>query len=481
MARFSEILKLSKTQAELDFVDIDLEVDTPLYLDPYALTSRDDEWSEGCNFLVTSFFETVLAAVRTKNQRLGAELMRHLGEPEETMLGVSQPGNKGRGIGPAQAADLFNALANSAAAKSGLLEDLSDFALFVPNIGRDKISDMTTNIIRSALIDYTASQCRLLGVPLSKVASGFYWDPDKSNWVQGYTDLPIVQKRKILLVPKYAVRYEVGVDPGAYRNHFVLEFLQAEHMRADDGLVTVFKDSKGRVRKRVVYKKTVDQHYPKSKDYLAEFSKAHPDVIEKYRETLRLAGSKIPRLSPGSISEPALARHLAAQLVAIPPGAASADDYHKLMTGIVSFLYFPNLIYPHIEAEINQGRKRIDILYTNGKESGLFYRLSLDPAIKANIVHVECKNYSTDIANPEFDQLIGRFDHNRGRLGLLLHRSSDKPDRVTARARDAAKSAQGIVLALDDKFVLQALKSIEEGKRYLIDSQLDAIYRDVVA
>jgi hypothetical protein len=45
MATFSEFFNLNKTQAEIDFVDIDLEIDTPLYIDPYALTTREDDWS----------------------------------------------------------------------------------------------------------------------------------------------------------------------------------------------------------------------------------------------------------------------------------------------------------------------------------------------------------------------------------------------------------------------------------------------------
>jgi hypothetical protein len=45
MARFSSIFRLSNSQAELDFVDIDTAHDIPLYLDPYAIQIREDAWS----------------------------------------------------------------------------------------------------------------------------------------------------------------------------------------------------------------------------------------------------------------------------------------------------------------------------------------------------------------------------------------------------------------------------------------------------
>lgn len=479
MTSFSSVFNINKTQAELDFVDIDIGLDTPLYIDPYALTTRDDEWSLQCHQLVISYFQTILLAIKNNDIAKGTRLLSHLGEPEETKLGVSQPGNKGRGIGPHQAGEMFKALRNSKAAKSGLLEDLSDFALFIPLIGRDKISDMTTNIIRGALISYTQTQCELFEIPMRSVASGFFWDMDKEEWQQSYVSLPVCNGGKIILVPKYTVRYQVGVDHATFRSKFVLEFLQEEHKRANDSLVTTIKNKKGQVTKQIVYKKTVDAHYPTDKDFLAEFSSKHPEVIDKYRDSLKDASSKIPNISRDIINETDLANHLAGQLRLIPSGAKFASKYHELMIGIVSFIFFPSLIYPKKEAEINNGRKRIDVIYTNGKDSGFFYRIALDQDIKANIVHVECKNYTDDIANPEFDQLLGRFDHNRGKLGMLFYRSSDKPETVIARCRDAAKSSLGIILPIDDAFVVKCLNFIASKNRQGIDQAINSLYQQI--
>lgn len=479
--KFSEVFSLHKSQAQLDFVDINLNSDTPLYLDPYALTTREDDWSVECHACVVSFFASVLSCVQTGNRNRGSELLSRLSEPEETRLGVSKGHSKGRGIGNVQAGEVFDAMARSAAAHSGLLEDLSDFALFVPGIGRDKISDMTTNIIRGPLIRYTQSQCALFGIPTRSVASGFYWDADNEEWRQGYEELPVHNGEKILLVPKFAVRYQVGVDATQYRRDFVLEFLREEHRRADDALVTTIRNRKGEITRKEVLKKTVNAHYPTDKDFLAQFSKDHPNVIEQYRESLKLAGSRIPILSDEDIGEADLARYLARELATIPAGRPSADLYHNLMVGIISFLFFPDLIYPKKEFEINAGRKRIDIVYTNGKENGFFYRLAFDQHIKANIVHVECKNYASDIANAEFDQLIGRFDNLRGRFGILLFRQSEDIGRVIDRAKDAARAGQGIVLPLDDAFVIAALNKIADGTRSEIDADLDRLYRSIIS
>lgn len=477
MTSFSSYFGIKKTQAELDFVDINLNLDTPLYLDPYALTTREDEWSIECHQLVVSYFQSILLAIKNNDSVKGVRLLSHLGEPEETKLGVSKEGNKGRGIGSFQASELFKALQNSKAAKSGLLEDISDFALFIPLIGRDKISDMTTNIIRGALITYTQTQCDLFGIPMQNVPSGFYWDIQQTEWRQSYVNLPVCNNAKVILVPKYTVRYQVGVDHSAYRSRFVLEFLQEEHRKPGDALLTTLRNKKGQITKEIVYKKDVDAHYPTGKDFLVDFSIQHPDVIDKYRNSLKNSSNRVPNISRDIVNEIDLANYLASQLISTPTGTSSANDYHNLIVGIVSFLFFPNLIYPKKEASINDGRKRIDIIYTNGKDSGFFYRIALDPDIKANILHVECKNYTNDIANPELDQLLGRFDHNRGNLGMLFYRSSEDKAAVVARCKDAAKSKRGILLPVDDDFVAKCLNLICKGNRQMIDGELNNLYQ----
>ena len=167
---------------------------------------------------------------------------------------------------------MFKALKNSKAAQSGLLEDLSDFALFIPLIGRDKISDMTTNIIRGALISYTQTQCELLSIPMRSVSSGFYWDIATQDWRQSFLNFPDCNGKKVILVPKYTVRYQVSVDHSTFRSKFVLEFLQEEHTRPGDSLLTTIKNKKGKIIREVVYKKDVDARYPTDKDFLADFS-----------------------------------------------------------------------------------------------------------------------------------------------------------------------------------------------------------------
>ena len=89
---------------------------------------------------------------------------------------------------------------------------------------------------------------------------------------------------------------------------------------------------------------------------------------------------------------------------------------------------------------------------------------------------VECKNYTKDPANPEIDQLSGRFSVNRGQLGLLLYRDVDNYERLCARCRDTAQDGRGFMIALGDQQIIEFLKLIAEGQRDAIDARLQAIF-----
>ena len=85
-------------------------------------------------------------------------------------------------MGVRQSRDVYQAFANSKAIETGLLKDLSDCELFIEGIGHDKISDMTTNVIRRKLIDFTKQQCQKWYVPMQLSPTGPWWDQDRKVW-----------------------------------------------------------------------------------------------------------------------------------------------------------------------------------------------------------------------------------------------------------------------------------------------------------
>ncbi len=464
----SKSFNLGKTQAELDFVNIDPCKDTPVFVDPYALEIKGDEWSTLCADHLRSFFTAVLEALKTNKMSRAQHLTNHLGEAGETYLGVSKGRPQGRGLGPSKSGDLLSALAASRAVQTGVLSDLAEAELFIRGIGRDIISDLTTNIIRSPLIAYTQSQCELHGIPIiSNCSVGPTWDATTENWIQAYQSLPRIQGSPIILVPKYSVRRSLSLDSQEFYNHHMIEFLQQEYLAASSSLVHTLQSGRRRV-----YKKDVKKRHPFIKDDMADFVKKNPKVLEQYRELKGAQGALGSSDFDETFDEMTFATALSVTLASIPAGNDAATQYHSFMTGVLEFLFYPALIYPVKEKEIHEGRKRIDIKYTNAAERGFFERLLKAPQTRAINVMVECKNYSKEIKNPELDQMGGRFGHTRGFFGILCCRHIDDKKLFAKRCKDTALDTRGYILALDDADITGFLSLVASGSRRNIDREL---------
>ncbi len=281
MPKFSEHFSLDTTQAQLDFVDIDPNKDTPLFIDPFAISIRDDAWSAECHQKIRNFFQSAINYIKNGNESRAKDLLNKLSEPNETCLGLSSGRPAGRGVAGKQAIDLYDNLARSQAARSGILEELAECDLFVQGIGPDKISDITTNIIRDLLIRYTQNQCELHGIKLNnRVASGRYWNIDEQRWVNSYEYMPIIDGKRIILTPKSAVRRAITLNSQEYYNHFVVNFLQQEEFGAGSSLVRVLKSGE----RRPPTKKSIKSKFPFSKDFLARMSNENPQILKNYKK-----------------------------------------------------------------------------------------------------------------------------------------------------------------------------------------------------
>jgi|SRR5215213_2070314 len=105
--RISQSFQLGRTQHELDFVDIDPSGDIPLFLDPYFLSTRNDPWSIEATRTIRSYFQYLIELLSVGNLPEGQRIFTHLGEPNETCLGMSKGPPMGRGVGPENTNELL--------------------------------------------------------------------------------------------------------------------------------------------------------------------------------------------------------------------------------------------------------------------------------------------------------------------------------------------------------------------------------------
>ena len=261
----SRKLNLGKEQPELDFVNIDVDTDTPLFLDPYFIGTGKDNWCMRASSTIKGYFQTLITLIKNNDPRAW-ELFMNLGEPNETCSGLSRGNPQGRGIGSGDAAKLYNSLQKSKAVRTGLVEDLEDCRIFIKGIDRDKISDMTTAIIRKQLIEYTQHQAKLNGIPLSSsIPSGFYWNPETNRWEAEHTDMLVIDRKRKLLVPKGIVSFADEYIPQKYYNDYVLSYFQNNIRSINSVLIQHRTDGTP-----YVTKKKLKEEFPYSKEFLLQ-------------------------------------------------------------------------------------------------------------------------------------------------------------------------------------------------------------------
>jgi len=447
--RVSTHFGLAAAQPFLDFVDVDLVGDVPLFVDPTALLYRHDRWARHCVGLIQDFFQHVLRLIDAGDHRRAVSLLSALGEPNETHLGFSKGKARGHGIGAISAEWLWNSLKSSEAVRTGLLEHLEDTILMVEGIGADLVSDIATNLIRAPLIEYTEQQTNEWSIPqIPNVNPGPLWDPASKTWFHRYATMPIGPSGPFLLVPKTLVRRKVEYDYDEYYTYYILPMLEDAELRSGSPLVQVL-----RAGPRVYHKDLVEK-YGRGKSVVVEQTRKHPEVIERYRRDKRGA-IRVRRPALDHIEMAELAggdlpdwKRLVEDIRSIPKGNPDARAYHEAAMRLLSALCVPPLTSPTKEQKMHDGRKRIDVTFVNAATSGFFHWIGQHFA--ASMIFVECKNFGGEIGNPELDQMIGRFSPSRGKVGMIVCRDLADADTFQRRCRDAHADDHGLIVALTD-------------------------------
>lgn len=202
--------------------------------------------------------------------------------------------------------------------------------------------------------------------------------------------------------------------------------------------------------RRRVYKKEVEDKYGKNKSIIIDHTLKNPDLLAQFKAK---HNKPLPALNHKQIAEaeetqPPDWDALLKSINHLPVGRKSASDYEIAVESLLTALFYPVLDHPQMQRPLHDGRKRVDITYSNIGGEGFFEWLAKHYA--AAHIFVECKNYGKEVENPELDQMLGRFSKSRGMCGIIVCRKFRDRARFERRCQDAAKDGKGFVLALDD-------------------------------
>lgn len=190
--------------------NISLINDLPLFVDPFLLfnSTKHEYQTLHKEMLEYVAFLRDVSIEKGINPGLLKEWF-HFSEIRQNWLGYSEIGNSGRGLGNdfAQALNrnLNQVFANFGSETITRSSHLEKLCLIKSGVGRDNISDFTSNLIKKYLLNFTQSFAKKhikkkmrTVVPIERV----YFNYDTRSWVTQQFELPTYNNDFVILTPK---------------------------------------------------------------------------------------------------------------------------------------------------------------------------------------------------------------------------------------------------------------------------------------
>jgi hypothetical protein len=201
--RISKVLNVSHAALDSAGVfDRFVDIDSALHVDPHLLRASDaSELREAAEKMDVYWRDTILilSNIFDHGDRFWRAALVRFTFPENThaALGYASDSVLGSAIGPGLASKLVATAQQIVRAGVTDTKVFDLVGLLEPDVGPDRISDITVHIIEPQLLTYTARICRDLGIKTAKVT------------IRGATyDLPVnpTDKHYLILFPKDILR-----------------------------------------------------------------------------------------------------------------------------------------------------------------------------------------------------------------------------------------------------------------------------------
>lgn len=286
-------LNIKNGHSDIDFIDVDLDKDTKLYLDPSLIEECKESWHKECAAILNNFFKNVYECFLSQDEERKLELLHFSGEPNETKLGQSKGKPKGKGASYEGLVKVFDEIIEKNLLVDNLIKSPMDMCVFVKNFAEDRMSDLVTNILRKKLNEFTLEQCLKHGIGFlseEPMNIGKSWNHDLEIWEDVNARTLILDNSIVLLVPKNIVSERYIYSIGEYLSKKIMTHRQDYHITNRTALSQeVYSKKKGTYikppSKKTIRKEEI-RNIP-SKEFAREYTLKNPELIDQFRNDIK--------------------------------------------------------------------------------------------------------------------------------------------------------------------------------------------------
>ena len=436
--RFTDFHGVYIAQNELDFAIPFLNEDIPLYVDPFLLWKSPSYQDKALHQMLLAGFNNFGILVRQGQQEEAIEQLMIASECEEVGLGTSR-NRQGKRISRKQALEVLALFKEIPYYQAHGFRHLEEIQLFVEGIGKDRISDIACNLMKSFLIDYTAHECRQLGIALNTVEVANVYELGQKKFLPEKAQLPVhpETKKPLLLIPKRWLRHTPYIN---YDDYFREYCPQDDIAHAGEELTYVKVLTYNR------YNYGVIDSYIREKERTFEDCKNDPLFTQIPIISARRKLNIIKKLATGKEN-----------------GADKA--YEKAIGELFPSLLYPYLDFAQVQARTDSGVSVRDLIFYNSRKHEFLAELLKDYGSRQ--ITMEMKNVQK-IEIKHIDQLNRYLTDDLGKFGILITRHPLKKAEFT-RTIDLWSGQRKAIITVTDADIEQMVEVFESKQRHPLD------------
>lgn len=432
--RLNDYYALPFTQEQVSFAIPLLDADIPLYVDPFLLWKSPSQQDQALHTAMISAINQVGKLYVDGDEAKAVKLLIGLSECPEVGFGTAR-NRQGKRIGEDLAAEILSLFRVVPQIERTGLQHLEVVQLLVDQVGKDRISDLACNLLKSFLIDFTIDQCRQWSIPLTSVELHDVFNYRVGQLQPEQLDLPVNPQtgQPLLLVPKRWLRHLQWIN---YDDYF--KYAIADEIIAGFGRVEVLNYNR--------------QNYDMVLAYITQKERTQADC---QNDPLF---KQIPVTS---------AKRLLADIRKLPTGKSEgADSRYEDLTGkLLASLLYPQLDFADEQSRTDSGVLIRDLVFYNNRSLEFLRDIFSDYGSRQIVA--ELKNVRV-IEREHINQLNRYLTENFGRFGIIVTRNP-LPSAMFRNTIDLWAGQRKCIIVLTDQDLAQMVDVFESRQRLPIE------------
>lgn len=433
--RLNDYYNLPFTQEQVDFGIPFLDEDIPLYADPFLLWKSPSLQDNSLHTaLIASFNHFGQLAGRGKRSD-GIDGLIKLSECAEVGLG-SASNKQGRRIGRETAGDILELFKLLPHIQQGGFRHFEEIQLFVDQISKDRISDITCSLLKSFLIDFTIDQCAKWSIPTEPVSVEVFNHPEQ-RFTTERVDLPANPNdhHPLVLVPSRWLRFSPWIN---YDDYFQNAFVPDNRDRLNDARVRVLN-----------------------------FNRENYGLVETYvqqKERTAADCKNDPLFKPIAITS---AKGKLRNILKLPSGKTDNADklYEDYVAQLMASLLYPHLDFADEQSRTDSGVQIRDLIFYNNRS--MDFLQDIHDLYDSRQLVMELKNVK-EVEREHINQLNRYLSDQFGRFGILITRNP-LPDSVWRNTIDLWSGQRRCLIALTDDDLKLMVQVFETKQRLPVE------------